>query len=624
MGWYFRKSVSAGPFRFNFSKSGIGVSTGVRGLRVSAGPRGTYVTVGAGGIYYRQRLGGRRAAAYRPPTPPHHRQLADVQPPSLPQPEVITSTQMDLVDTTPDDFLQEFNRRASSGPWFTVGAVLLAICLFMAFGGSPDRNTVLTGLAIAVVVAAYIYDHKRRTTSITFELDSASQAAYDAVLNSFRELGRTQKLRKVLGYDRVQDGRYHAGAGQLLSEKPAGVRFGGIPYLKTIPDVPTIVAAEQRLVFLPDRMLLMNGRTARSFSYDDLKVSAADSTYIESGVLPSEARVVGHTWRFVNKNGSPDRRFNDNRQIPKVAYEFGRFVTPSGLEEVFYSSYPERLASVGRTLRQLALAHHPAATSARPSRVAQPAAPHPKPAIRPTQKTAVRPTQPRIQPVVLPPVPQTPVADGTPERSWSRLGITQDTLKQEINEIRAEKGYAWAYQIFARSLMQAVLRAAPVRNQWAGAGSARQPIAPRAFLDSLEARFDRVVEMTSNSHKIFNSERLAELNGEDEARALSTIASAAVEYQHLYEGLMRWSMEIRQQDLSHREGNQLRDEVADFTGPSTNTLEAFPLELRDQIDEIADAGHGELSLKLNLTTADAEHLLAAIRKLDKQLEVEGR
>src|SRR5258708_8088860 len=59
MGWYFRKSLNlGGGVRLNFSKSGVGVSGGVKGFRVSTGPRGTYVNIGGGGIYYREKIGG--------------------------------------------------------------------------------------------------------------------------------------------------------------------------------------------------------------------------------------------------------------------------------------------------------------------------------------------------------------------------------------------------------------------------------------------------------------------------------------------------------------------------------------------------------------------------------------
>jgi hypothetical protein len=49
MGFYIRKSVKAGPFRFNLSKSGLGVSAGIPGFRVGTGPRGNYVQMGPAG-----------------------------------------------------------------------------------------------------------------------------------------------------------------------------------------------------------------------------------------------------------------------------------------------------------------------------------------------------------------------------------------------------------------------------------------------------------------------------------------------------------------------------------------------------------------------------------------------
>lgn len=66
MGWFFRRSAKLGPFRLNFSKSGIGVSAGVKGARVSTGPRGTYVNLGKNGVYYRQKVGGSYSATSSP------------------------------------------------------------------------------------------------------------------------------------------------------------------------------------------------------------------------------------------------------------------------------------------------------------------------------------------------------------------------------------------------------------------------------------------------------------------------------------------------------------------------------------------------------------------------------
>jgi hypothetical protein len=50
MGFYYRKSVSVGPFRVNVSKSGVGYSVGGRGFRTGVSARGKrYSTFGIPG-----------------------------------------------------------------------------------------------------------------------------------------------------------------------------------------------------------------------------------------------------------------------------------------------------------------------------------------------------------------------------------------------------------------------------------------------------------------------------------------------------------------------------------------------------------------------------------------------
>lgn len=58
VGFYLRKSFRLGPVRLNLSKSGIGVSAGVKGARIGVNSRGrAYTHVGRGGVYHRQALG---------------------------------------------------------------------------------------------------------------------------------------------------------------------------------------------------------------------------------------------------------------------------------------------------------------------------------------------------------------------------------------------------------------------------------------------------------------------------------------------------------------------------------------------------------------------------------------
>lgn len=59
MAYYLRKSFRAGPLRINLSKSGLGLSAGVKGARIGVSSRGkAYVHAGRGGLYFRKQLDG--------------------------------------------------------------------------------------------------------------------------------------------------------------------------------------------------------------------------------------------------------------------------------------------------------------------------------------------------------------------------------------------------------------------------------------------------------------------------------------------------------------------------------------------------------------------------------------
>ena len=55
----------------------------------------------------------------------------------------------------------------------------------------------------------------------------------------------------------------------------------------------------------------------------------------EEEPVPSDTQVVGQTCAKVKKDGSPDRRFRDNYQIPVVLYGALTFSSPSGLQEEY-------------------------------------------------------------------------------------------------------------------------------------------------------------------------------------------------------------------------------------------------------------------------------------------------
>lgn len=54
--------------------------------------------------------------------------------------------------------------------------------------------------------------------------------------------------------------------------------------------------------------------------YSDFRISVSSVRFVEKDPIPKDAQIVDHTWQYVNKNGTPDQRYRNNKQIPVCLY----------------------------------------------------------------------------------------------------------------------------------------------------------------------------------------------------------------------------------------------------------------------------------------------------------------
>ncbi len=100
-----------------------------------------------------------------------------------------------------------------------------------------------------------------------------------------------------------------------------------------------IRANRRDLYFMPDHLMIYDGANIGGIPYAQLEVrSSVDATQArEAAKQTTDCKVVGTTYRFVNNDGSPDQRFNNNAEIPIV--EYGVFsLAGSGLDMRLYAS----------------------------------------------------------------------------------------------------------------------------------------------------------------------------------------------------------------------------------------------------------------------------------------------
>ncbi|MFI9274852.1 DUF4236 domain-containing protein [Kitasatospora sp. NPDC052896] len=345
MGVYLRKSLKAGPFRFNLSQSGIGVSAGVPGFRVGTGPRGNYVRVGARGVYYQStdstpRLGGVPAAGGRGPA------ISATLPGSVAVQEIATASIEELQGSDPGEFigqLQAATRRRSVWPWAAAAALVLSAPLAL-----------LPLLVLGPLVYwLYLRDRAAQRVVAFYDFENTQAEHFSNLVDAAEAVRGSRKNWSITASGRVVTTTQHkmnSGASALVRRQPTTVRMAGPRQLVTNIAVPTFNCGKVSLYLLPDRVLVREGRAFADLPYAALAVSAQSQRFIERGSVPKDSERVATTWKYVNVKGGPDKRFKNNPKLPVMLYGRLAFTTQSGLNILWDCSRPAAAAQLARAV----------------------------------------------------------------------------------------------------------------------------------------------------------------------------------------------------------------------------------------------------------------------------------
>lgn len=346
MPFYIRKSIRAGPFRFNLSKSGIGVSAGVTGFRVGTGPRGHYIHAGRGGLYYRSSLPGggkrRRQATVPESQRPLPRTPAAYSEPNVEMVPVSSGDVLEMADARFADILAELSaKQASLSAAAILGWIGAGVTLFATLGAGAGG--LLVGLiftGIAILIGVWL-DSFQRASVLMYDLEDDARAAYEAVTSAFDGLHGCAAKWHIDSGGAVRDihtWKRNAGVEHLLDRRPTVFSYSLPSVIKSNITPPAIRSGKETLYFLPDFLLVVQNKKVGAVAYDNLSIRWQDSNFVEDGTVPRYSEILWHTWKHPNKSGGPDRRFANNHQIPVCRYENIHFTSNNGLNELLQVS----------------------------------------------------------------------------------------------------------------------------------------------------------------------------------------------------------------------------------------------------------------------------------------------
>ena len=360
MGLRFQRRVSLFPgVRLNFSRSGISTSIGVRGASLTLGRRGTYVNVGlpGTGLSYRSKISPEvsPAPASEPrPNPDFGSGISR----TTSETEVVsadvgtlTSPGLDGLKSLIIEAIAERNsitkkvrrarRHARARARRLWVARLFVIRLFMqrwipylaraAFEAMNALHNIETELAACVI-------------DVDFGLDDATLAKFEKSVCAFESLQHCDKIWDVTSTSLVD--RYHerTTAWQAVKRKTVRFELTNLPVIRSSNRALHLENANGNdlLIYPGFAMIRRSESDFALVDVRDLQLLVSSTRFIEEDTVPEDSAIVGQTWKKANKDGSRDRRFNGNYQIPIVQYGELHLSSRTGLNEIYMtSSYPK-------------------------------------------------------------------------------------------------------------------------------------------------------------------------------------------------------------------------------------------------------------------------------------------
>jgi len=312
MGIRFRKSVNLGcGFRVNVSKSGISYSWGLPGYRITKTAKGktrkTYSVPGTGLSYVDEspKRTNKTVRKNSPQSSPSY-----VSEPTPTQNIDITN----IAELQPANFSDLIKSLKNC-------LILNKIFNFMCIGllGILTMDVVFVIIGLLGLVGK-VFTQKKVAPYIQYDMDDFSQQQYKNVLTSLKNLGTCKKIWHINSEQHVSNKKTNAGASRNVGRKPFIIQNHLPKVIKSNVEGAQIKLGKKQLIFLPDTILIICGCKVGAAAYKDLSITQSYSHFIESEKVPSDSEIIDYTWQYVNKNGSADKRFKNNRKLPICKY----------------------------------------------------------------------------------------------------------------------------------------------------------------------------------------------------------------------------------------------------------------------------------------------------------------
>ena len=325
MGFRYRKSKNLGKgFRVNMSKSGPGFSWGGKGFRLTrtakGNIRGTAYIPGTG-LSYQKDFGD--------PFRKHQAKAATKSASKKSEKPAGTSYTNDLKNMRSGEMADIVAAKEKNKNNKTIAIALM----FMGVGLFFLNPYFLVLTVIGFIL--YFYSKNNETVRIDYDMTEEAKeelAATNHFLAGIMESDEVWMVTEAVDLDE-DDGADM----RIISRTPISY-YEGNDEIETNAQTFTLDAGQTKFIFLPDSIYIKEGSKANALSFKEIDMNLGKMTFLEDEKIPKDATLLGKTYEHTNKDGSPDKRYKENREVAVVEYGFLSLNKAPGLDTLIVFS----------------------------------------------------------------------------------------------------------------------------------------------------------------------------------------------------------------------------------------------------------------------------------------------
>jgi hypothetical protein len=190
--------------------------------------------------------------------------------------------------------------------------------------------------------------------TLDIDMEDAPLNAYHLMVEAFSRLLECRMIWDINSHRKVDQWHERSSATDAIERTSVSCGKEPCDLLKSDLRVPHLPNSKSGgLYFYPGFILYTASRDAFSLiEYHEVNCKALQFAFTEKDPVPSDSQVIGNTWLYANKDGSRDRRFASNSEIPVVNYGGLNFATTAGLREEFMVSRSEPATEFASRLKE--------------------------------------------------------------------------------------------------------------------------------------------------------------------------------------------------------------------------------------------------------------------------------